>query len=77
MGVEKHMQAATCKSCGASIDRHEPLVIVDGVEVRYGTLASELRPRLTGAAIYHPGCYGSASAELAPGGSGRVFAECG
>ena len=68
MGVEKHMQAATCKRCGASIDRHEPLVIVNGVEVRHGTLASEPRLRLTGAAIYHPGCYDPAGAEPSPAG---------
>lgn len=74
MGAGNLIQV-TCASCGAAIDAHEPLVIVNGEGFRRSTLAIEARPPLEGETIYHPDCYPPARDELSSADRRRVFRE--
>lgn len=75
MRAQREMQAVTCTRCGASIGRHEPLVIVDGNGVQRSTLAIASQPPAAGAAMYHPACYEPADGGLSSSSGERVFSE--
>jgi nucleotide-binding universal stress UspA family protein len=73
--LEEQALSAWCVRCGARINRHEPLVIVDRGGAHRSTLAFWPHRPLRGETIYHPACYEATGGQPIATGPARVFAE--